>query len=128
MWSVTTTGNITGIYPTSSINKCIYTTRTWSAMANMNNFDPDSYDPYVATNIITDDGQETENKTENISGEENETENENSTSDKNISDEKKEETEKETMKNLRSRLRITKMKLRTEFLIEGGVDGSRNGC
>ena len=35
-------------------------------MANMNNFDPDSYDPYVATNIITDDGQETENKNEII--------------------------------------------------------------
>ena len=98
MWSVTTTGNITGIYPTSSINKCIYTTRTWSAMANMNNFDPDSYDPYVATNIITDDGQETENKTENISGEENETENENSTSDKNISDERKKRQRKKTMK------------------------------
>lgn len=71
-WSITTAGNVTGIYPTSSVNKCVYTTRTWSAVVNMNNFDPDSYDPNAEANITEnteDEGFLTETETLNNSDE-----------------------------------------------------------
>ena len=67
-------------------------------MANMNDFDPDLYDPYADANIDKDDSQETESKTENVP-EKNETENKDDVSEGNIPDEKKEETEKENNEN-----------------------------
>lgn len=36
-------GDVNGIYPSSSINKCVYATRTWVVTADMNKFDISDY-------------------------------------------------------------------------------------
>lgn len=43
IWSLNDTGNLNGIYPTDSVKKCIYTTKTWSVVADMTNFDSSDY-------------------------------------------------------------------------------------
>lgn len=60
VWSLNDTGSLNGIYPTSSIKKCIYTTKTWSVEADMTNFDSSNYNDSVINSKITDSTAETE--------------------------------------------------------------------
>lgn len=57
-WTLNTSGNVTGIYPSSSVNKCIYATRTWSVEADMRNFDTASYDPTVVKTVAVNENTE----------------------------------------------------------------------
>ena len=63
-WTLNTSGNVTGIYPTSSVNKCIYATRTWSVEADMRNFDTASYDSSIVKTIAVNENTEN-NDTQN---------------------------------------------------------------
>lgn len=44
-WNLNTSGNVTGIYPTSNVKVCVYATRTWAVKENMSGFDTMEYDP-----------------------------------------------------------------------------------
>lgn len=43
IWSLNDTGSLNGIYPTDSVRKCIYTTKTWSVETDMTNFDSSNF-------------------------------------------------------------------------------------
>ncbi len=49
-WNLNTSGNVTGIYPTSNVNVCIYATRTWAVREHMGSFDTTEYDPNIIKN------------------------------------------------------------------------------
>lgn len=61
-WSLNDTGSLNGIYPTSSVKKCIYTTKTWSVETDMTNFDSSNYN----TDVVKANATESENQ-ENVS-------------------------------------------------------------
>lgn len=68
-WNLNTSGNVTGIYPTSNAEVCIYATRTWAVKDNMVSFDPMEYDPSIITSAAeTEEGtvETPEETTENV--------------------------------------------------------------
>ncbi|MEA4974031.1 MAG: DUF5711 family protein [Candidatus Metalachnospira sp.] len=60
VWSLNDTGNLNGIYPTSNVKKCIYTTKTWSVEADMTNFDSSNYNTDIISSKNTDTSAGTE--------------------------------------------------------------------
>lgn len=72
-WSLSADGGVTGIYPTSSINKCVYAARAWAVSADMRNFEPSAFDPdaKAVLQTITADGAESGDTAEATEGEQN---------------------------------------------------------
>ncbi|GFI62343.1 hypothetical protein IMSAG049_01525 [Clostridiales bacterium] len=65
-WTLNVMGNVTGIYPTSNINKCVYSTRTWSVIEDMRYFDASKYEPRTIPVTNTDNEESQDNdSTEN---------------------------------------------------------------
>lgn len=69
-WTLSSGGNI-DIYPTSNVNRCIYSAKTWAVAADMRGFNASEYEPTAAVNALTEIGDgETDEVTEPTEGDE----------------------------------------------------------
>ena len=57
-WNLNTSGNVTGIYPTSDVDVCIYATRTWAVRDSMVSFDPMEYDTSIISSAAQDEAED----------------------------------------------------------------------
>lgn len=70
VWNLNDTANLNGIYPTDNVKRCIYTTKTWSVMADMTNFDSSDYNAEAErTSSMTDSGDSSTAESEDASEE-----------------------------------------------------------